>query len=73
MAPVIFDSDFVTQQNKVCHCFHFFLVYVNKFHFPALEKEMATPVFLLGESQGQRSLFGCWLWGRKELDMIDAT
>ena len=30
-----------------------------------MEKEMATtPVFLPGESQGQRSLVGCHLWGR---------
>ena len=29
------------------------------FHFHALEKEMATPVFLPGESRGQRSLVGC--------------
>ena len=32
-----------------------------------LEKEMATtPVFLPGESQGQRSLVGYSPWGRKE-------
>ena len=31
-----------------------------------------TPVFLSGESQGQRSLVGC-LWGRTESDMTDAT
>ena len=32
------------------------------FHFPALEKEMATtPVFLPGESQGWGSLVGCHL------------
>ena len=29
------------------------------FHFHALEKEMATPVFLPGESQGRGSLMGC--------------
>ena len=35
------------------------------FHFPALEKAMAThPVFLPGESQGRGSLVGCRLWGR---------
>ena len=28
-----------------------------------------TPVFLPGESQGQRSLVGCHLWGLTELDM----
>ena len=44
------------------------------FHFHALEKEMATtPVFLPGESQGQRSLVGGHLWGRTELDMTEAT
>ena len=44
------------------------------FHFPALEKEMATtPVFLPGESQGQGSLMGCYLWGRTELDTTEVT
>ena len=33
-----------------------------------LEKEMATPVFLPGESHGQRSLVGYSPWGYKELD-----
>ena len=37
------------------------------FHFHALEKEMA------GESQGQRSLLGCCLWGHTESDMTEAT
>ena len=32
-----------------------------------------TPVFLPGESQGQRSLMGCCLWGRTELDTTEAT
>ena len=43
------------------------------FHFHALEKEMATPVFLPGESQGQGSLVGCRLWDRPESDMTEAT
>ena len=30
-----------------------------------------TPVFLPGESHGQRSLVGYSLWGRKELDMTE--
>jgi len=30
---------------------------------------LPTPVFLPGESQGQRSLAGYSLWGHKELDM----
>ena len=36
-------------------------------------KWQPTPIFLPGESQGQRSLLGCPLWGRTELDMTDAT
>ena len=36
-------------------------------------KWQPTPVFLPGESQGRGSLVGCRLWGRTELDMIEAT
>ena len=37
-----------------------------------LEKEMQPiPVFLLGESHGQRSLEGYNPWCRKELDMTE--
>jgi len=43
------------------------------FHFDALEKEMVTPVFLPGESQGRGSLVGCRLWGHTELDTTEAT
>ena len=32
-----------------------------------------TPVFLPGESQGQRSLVGCHLWGCTESDTTEAT
>ena len=32
-----------------------------------------TPVFLPGESQGQRSLVGCHLWGHTESDTTEAT
>jgi len=31
------------------------------------------PAFWPGESQGQRSLVGCRLWGRKESDMTEVT
>ena len=38
----------------------------------ALEEEMLpTPVFLPGESHGQRSLVGCSLWVLKQLDMTE--
>ena len=43
------------------------------FHFHALEKEMATPVFLPGESQGWGSLVGCHLWDHTESDTTKAT
>ena len=36
-------------------------------------KWQPTPVFLPGESQGQRTLVGCRLWGRTELDTTEAT
>ena len=32
-----------------------------------------TPVFLAGESHGQRSLMGCSPWGHKESDTTEAT
>ena len=34
-------------------------------------KWQPTPVFLPGESQGQRSLVGCRLWGRTESDTTE--
>ena len=43
------------------------------FHFHALEKEMDTPVFLPGESQGRGSLVGCCLWGHTESDTTEVT
>ena len=36
-------------------------------------KWQSTPVFLPGESHGQRSLVGCRLWGHTESDMTEAT
>ena len=46
------------------------------FTFPFMHwrrKWQPTPVFLPGESQGQRSLVGCHLWGRTESDTTEAT
>ena len=37
------------------------------------KKWQPTPVFLPGESQGQRSLGGCRLWGRIASDTTEAT
>ena len=36
-------------------------------------KWQPTPVFLPGESQGQRSVVGCHLWGHTESDTTEAT
>ena len=36
-------------------------------------KWQPSPVFLPGESQGQRSLVGCCLWSRTELDTTEVT
>ena len=36
-------------------------------------KWQLTPVFLPGESHGQRSLVGCRLWGHTELDTTEVT
>ena len=36
-------------------------------------KWQPTPVFLPGESQGQRSLVGCHLWGCTESDTTEVT
>ena len=47
------------------------------FHFSLFmhwrRKWQPTPVFLPGESQGQRSLEGCHLWGHTESDITDVT
>ena len=44
------------------------------FHFCASEKEwQLTPVFLSGESHGQRSLVGYSPWGCKESDMTECV
>ena len=36
-------------------------------------KWQPTPVFLPGESQGQRTLVGCHLWGRTESETTEVT
>ena len=40
---------------------------------PLEEAWQPNPVFLPGESQGQRRLVGYHLWGRTESDMTEAT
>ena len=48
-------------------------LYICIYIFIWRRKWQPTPVFLLGESQGQRSLLGCHLWGCAESDTTDAT
>ena len=44
------------------------------FHFPALEKEMAShSSVLVWRIPGTGSLVGCRLWGRRESDTTEAT
>ena len=40
---------------------------------PCRREWLPTPIFLPGESHGQRSLVGYSPWGRKELDTTEAT
>ena len=40
---------------------------------PGRRKWQPSPVFLPGESPGQRSLAGCSPWGRKESDTTEVT
>ena len=42
-------------------------------HQQGRTKRQPTPVFLPGESQGQRSPVGCHPWGRTELDTTEVT
>ena len=49
-------------------------VFTFTFHFPALEKEMATHSSVLAwRIPGLGSLVGCRLWGRTELDTTEST
>ena len=44
------------------------------FHFPTLEKEMATHSSVLAwRISGMGSLVGCCLWGRTESDTTEVT
>ena len=53
------------------HRRHGFDPYVGK--IPWSRKWQPTPVFLLGESHGQKNLVVCHLWGRTELDTTEMT
>ena len=56
-----------TTKRLLCTRFTRFILY----HWR--RKWQPTPVFLPGESHGQRSLAGHGPWGRRELDMTEVT
>ena len=61
--------------NHLCQCRrlkrHRFNPWVGK--IPWKRAEQSTPVFLPGESHGQRSLAGYSPWGRTKLDTTEVT
>ena len=56
---------------SVLQCSAFFIVHLSYPHWR--RKWQPTPVFLPGESHGQRSLVGCHLWGCTESNTTEAT
>ena len=62
-------------KESTCQCRrhkrHEFETWVGK--IPWRRKWQPTPVFLPGESHGQRSLAGYGPWGRRDSDMTEAT
>ena len=59
MASVTICSDFGAQENKVCHCFHCFTIYLPW----SDETGWQNLSFLNVDLRGTRSLaFLCWLW-----------
>ena len=64
-----------TGKEPACQCGrhkrHGFDPWVGK--IPWIRAWQPTPVFLPGESHGQRSLAGYSPWGRKQLDMTEAS
>ena len=62
-------------KEPICQCRrhkrHRFNPWVRK--IPWRRKWQPTPVYLLGESHGQKSLVGYSPWSRKEPDMTEAT
>ena len=59
-----------SKQIYVCALRGQILVFYSPLGSPWRRKWQPTRVFLLGESQGRRSLVGCCLWGRTESDML---
>ena len=60
-----------SSKSSVLQCSAFFIVHLSYPHWR--RKWQPTPVFLPGESHGQRSLVGCHLWGFTESNTTEAT
>ena len=72
MAMVTVCSDFGAQENKVCHCFHCFPIYLHEVMGPDVKifnghEPGQSPGDSEG-SEGQGGLLRCSPWGRKESD-----
>ena len=64
----------------LCNCFYFVVHLLFSLPIPCSPTEVTwrrelqpTPLFLPGESHGQRSLAACSPWGRTESDMTEVT
>ena len=68
--PNCVESSVYERIHLQCRRFRFDLWVRN---IPWRNEWLPTPVFLSGESHGQRSLAGYSLWGHKESDMTEAT
>ena len=68
-------SQFNVSATIYCQTMHIAVASYIKIQEEQLQNMMqiATPVFLPGESQGRGRLVGCHLWGRIELDTTKAT
>ena len=69
--PMFSSKSFIASGLTFRSLIHFEFIFV--YGVRRRRKWQPTPVFLPGESQGQRSLVGCHLWGRTESDTTDAT
>ena len=69
--PMFSSKSFIASGLTFRSLIHFEFIFV--YGVRRRRKWQPTPVFLPGESQGQRSLVGCRLWGRTESDTTDET
>ena len=71
VVPMFSSQSFILSGLKFRSLIHFEFIFV--YGVRRRREWQPTPVFLPGESQGQRSQVGCRLWGCTELDTTDVT